>query len=411
MIFKFASRMLTEPDKRAFWKFAYNFGFKGMRSVQKYKRRLKQGEHFPPFLFISIINSCQLRCQGCWVDVAAPRQMIALDDMNRIINDAKKPRQQLFRHPRRRAVHAPATARHPGRPSRLLFPDFHQRPADHRRSRPRAAPARQRQPAGQHRGNGGRQRRAPRPADVLNQSLAGLRELRPQPAHHRRGHQRLPDRISTSWSPKHGCKRLIELGVHYVWFHTYRVVGPKPLAELALRPEQVLDVRRFIVNMRAKLPIAIVDAYWDDKGEALCPMATGISHHIGPSGEIEPCPIIQFATETIHDGPSVYDLMNGSEFHQRLPRNGRPKATRGCIVLERPDLVRDLVAQAPSPRHDPARHRHGRAGSHATAAAANTTPATKSPKNTGSTASPRSIGFLALGRIREKSREADIPRR
>ena len=25
-------------------------------------------------------------------------------------------------------------------------------------------------------------------------------------------------------------------------------------------------------------------------------MATGVSHHIGPSGDIEPCPIIQFAT-------------------------------------------------------------------------------------------------------------------
>ena len=33
------------------------------------------------------------------------------------------------------------------------------------------------------------------------------------------------------------------------------------------------------------MPIGIVDAYWDDKGEALCPMATGVSHHIGPSGD------------------------------------------------------------------------------------------------------------------------------
>jgi hypothetical protein len=28
-------------------------------------------------------------------------------------------------------------------------------------------------------------------------------------------------------------------------------------------------------------------------------MATGISHHISPYGDIEPCPIIQFAKETI----------------------------------------------------------------------------------------------------------------
>lgn len=82
--------MVTEVDKRLLFKFAYNFGYKGMRSVQRFKRRLKKGVHFPPFLFISIINSCQLRCQGCWVDVASPRQMISKDDLNRVINDAKK---------------------------------------------------------------------------------------------------------------------------------------------------------------------------------------------------------------------------------------------------------------------------------------------------------------------------------
>ena len=85
MIFALARRMLTEPDKRALWKFVYNAGYKGMRSVQRYKKRLRRGVYFPPFLFISIINSCQLRCQGCWVDVASPRQLIERDDLNRVI--------------------------------------------------------------------------------------------------------------------------------------------------------------------------------------------------------------------------------------------------------------------------------------------------------------------------------------
>jgi hypothetical protein len=131
------------------------------------------------------------------------------------------------------------------------------------------------------------------------------------------------------------------MGVHYAWFHTYRVIGPNASPELALRPEQVLAVRRFIVKMRAKLPIAIVDAYWDDRGEALCPMATGISHHISPYGDIEPCPIIQFARETVRDG-SVYDSMTQSAFLSEF-RSTAARTTRGCIVLERPDLVRDIV--------------------------------------------------------------------
>ena len=47
MVARLAYRMFNEIDKRLLWKFAYNFGFKGMRSVQKYKKRLKQGIHFP----------------------------------------------------------------------------------------------------------------------------------------------------------------------------------------------------------------------------------------------------------------------------------------------------------------------------------------------------------------------------
>jgi MoaA/NifB/PqqE/SkfB family radical SAM enzyme len=147
------------------------------------------------------------------------------------------------------------------------------------------------------------------------------------------------DLVSEPW-----LRRLIDLGVHYVWFHTYRVVGPKPAAELALTPQQVLDIRRFVVKMRSKLPIAIVDAYWDDKGEALCPMATGVSHHISPYGDIEPCPIIQFARETVRDERGVYETINGSAFLRDF-REAAAEATRGCIVLERPDLVRDLVAK------------------------------------------------------------------
>ena len=131
------------------------------------------------------------------------------------------------------------------------------------------------------------------------------------------------------------------MGVHYAWFYTYRPIGPKPCPELALTPEQVLQVRRFIVTMRAKLPIAIVDAYWDDQGRAICPMVTGVSHHIGPSGAIEPCPIIQFAKESIHDRRPLYDLLTNSEFLRFSP--GFAQATRGCVVLERPDLVKQLV--------------------------------------------------------------------
>jgi MoaA/NifB/PqqE/SkfB family radical SAM enzyme len=340
MMMKFAKRMLTETDKRLLWKFAYNFGYKGMRSVQLFKKRLKKGIHFPPFLFVSILNSCQLRCQGCWVDVDSPRKMIDLDEWNKLVNDAKKHGNSYFgilggepfMHPQLMdmlAAHpdcyfqiftngqlitdkVAARLREIGNASPLISIEGTEVVSDERRGR----------------------------LNVFNKTLAGLEACRRNKLITGVATsvcQTNIDLVSEAW-----LNRLIDMGVHYAWFHTYRVVGPKPAPHLALRPEQVRQIRKFIVEMRSKLPIAIVDAYWDDKGEALCPMATGVSHHIGPGGDVEPCPIIQFATDTIRDRDSIYDTLTSSPFIKDF-RETAAKTTRGCIVLERPDLVKALV--------------------------------------------------------------------
>ena len=341
MLLSFAKRMLTEPDPRALRKFVWNFGIKGVRSVELYKKRLKRGEHFPPFLFISVISSCQLRCQGCWVDVAAPSKRIEFEELSRIVEDAKRHGNSYFGilggepflHPHLIDLFEAhpdcyfqvftnghliddtlaAKLRRVGNVSPLVSIEGTSIVSDERRGR----------------------------SDVLDKSLAGIEACR---------RQRLITGVATSVCKTNiddlvtegWLRRLIELGVHYAWYHTYRVVGPNASPELALTPEQVLRVRRFGVKMRAKLPIAIVDAYWDDRGEALCPMATGVSHHISPYGDIEPCPIIQFATESIYDRSSLYETMTKSTFLRDF-RETAAQATRGCIVLERPDLVQELV--------------------------------------------------------------------
>ena len=149
----------------------------------------------------------------------------------------------------------------------------------------------------------------------------------------------IDDLLTESW-----LRSLIDRGVHYAWYHSYRPVGPKIHPELALTPEQTLRARRFVVEMRAKLPIALIDAYYDHNGQALCPMATGISHHVSPGGAVEPCPVIQFATETIDDERGIYETLTSSAFLRDF-RETAARHTRGCIVLERPDLVTALVAK------------------------------------------------------------------
>src|SRR5262249_24037818 len=81
-------------------------------------------------------------------------------------------------------------------------------------------------------------------------------------------------------------------------------------------------------------------------GQALCPAATGISHHINPWGDIEPCPIVQFTRESIHateaDGRSLREKFLRSEFLRDF-RDLARTTTLGCIVLERPYLLKQLV--------------------------------------------------------------------
>ena len=112
-----------------------------------------------------------------------------------------------------------------------------------------------------------------------------------------------------------------------------------------------MRARKFVVEMRAKKPIVIVDAYHDGEGKALCPAATGISHPIPPWGDIEPCPIVQFSKESIHDDAEDGRGKPGRSLKEKFIQSGfladfrklAAETTRGCIVLERPDLLKKLV--------------------------------------------------------------------
>ncbi len=341
MLPQLALRTLRTADARLIWKFAWNFGVKGMLSVEKFKRRIKRGEYFPPFLYISIINSCNLRCQGCWVDVAAERNSIDIAAMNRLISEAKAHGNSFFgilggepfMHPQLLELLAAhpdcyfqvftngqfitdkvaAELRRLGNVTPLISIEGNEVVSDQRR------------------GN----------KEVFNRTLRGLDNCLEQ------GiltgvatsvcQTNIDELLTEAW-----LQKLIDRGVHYVWYHTYRPVGPKMNAQLALRPEQLVQVRKFIVEMRAKMPIAMIDAYYDHQGKALCPMVTGISHHVSPTGDIEPCPIIQFAKENISDRRNIFEVFRESAFLRDF-RELSGQATRGCVVLERPDLVKQLV--------------------------------------------------------------------
>ena len=353
MYLRMAKRVLTETDLRLVWKLAWNAGFKGARSVFQHKRRLKRGEFFPPFLYISVINSCNLRCQGCWVDVAAKQQTIDLPAMNKMIDEAKAMGNSFFgilggepfMHPELMEIFErhpdcyfqvftngqlitdklAAAMRKVGNVTPLVSIEGTEIISDERRGR----------------------------LQVLSQTLEGV--------HHCIRNRlmtgvctslcqtNIDDLLTNKW-----VDRLIEMGVFYMWYHTYRPVGPDPHPEMSLTPEQQRRVRRFVVETRATKPIIVVDAYYDHAGQALCPAATGFTHHISPWGDIEPCPIIQFAKESIHDARPLKETFQNSSFLREF-RQLAAQSTRGCIVLESPDALKQLVEKH-SARDTTARH-------------------------------------------------------
>ena len=336
-----ALRILQTTDPRCLGKFLWNFGYKGVRSIQLFKKRIKHGEFFPPFLYLSILNSCNLRCQGCWVDVAAERVAIDLDTLNATINDAKAHGNAFFgilggepfMHPELLDLFAA----HPDCYFQVFTNgQFITEKIAHKlrllgNVTPLISIEGREVVSDERRGN----------KQVYERTLRGLRACLKE---------KLLSGVATSvcqtnigdLCTEQWLRELIDFGAHYVWFHTFRPVGPKMNAQLALTPEQLVQVRRFVVEMRTKMPIGIVDAYYAGDGKALCPMSTGISHHVGPKGDIEPCPIIQFATENIRDPRGVYATMRDSAFLKDF-RELSAEHTRGCVVLERPDLVKEIV--------------------------------------------------------------------
>ena len=341
MLPRLAMRVLRSTDPKVLWKFSWLFGFKGMLSVQRFKRRAKQGVYFPPFLYLSILNSCNLRCQGCWVDVKSPRESIELERLHRLINEAKSHGNSFFgllggepfMHPQLLDLveqqsdayfqiftngqlitdKAAERLRRAGNATPLISIEGREVVSDQRRGK----------------------------KDVFARTLRGLDTA----IRHRLltgvatsvCQSNIRDLLNESW-----IDELIGRGVHYVWFHSYRPVGPIMHEDLGLSRGQLVETRQFITEMRAKKPIGIVDAYYDHDGQALCPMATGISHHVNPKGGVEPCPIIQFANESIDDDRGIYRTLTESSFLKDF-RETTARKTRGCVMLERPDLVEDLV--------------------------------------------------------------------
>lgn len=217
-------RIALTVRPKCVWKLVYNFGWKAMWAVEAHKKRMKQGEVFPPFLYLSILNSCNLRCQGCWVDVEAPRNMITAEELNRTINSAKRRGNYFFgilggepfMHPELLDV----VEMHPDcyfqifTNGQLITKKVAERLAQAGNATPLISIEGREVVSDERRGK----------KDVYERTVRGVRNC--LDAGLLTGiatslcQTNIDELLNERW-----LRELIKLGVHYAWYHTYRPVG------------------------------------------------------------------------------------------------------------------------------------------------------------------------------------------
>ncbi|MCX7819843.1 MAG: radical SAM protein [Kiritimatiellae bacterium] len=310
--------------------------FRSGRAVRRWRHALSSGRPAaPPFLFISITDECNLACLGCWVTPSRPPRAIEPATLDRLIAgwiaDGGAPLIGLLGgEPLLYPALLEVIGRHPDAYFQVFTNGWRLDEAVARRFRQ----LRNVSPLISIEGTGGAadERRGARGA--ADRAWAAVAACR------RHG---LITGVATSlcrsnladMTSEVFLRECVQRGVHYVWYYLYRPVGPRPAPELALDEQQIREVREFLVAARGRWPLLLVDSYWDEEGRAICPAAIGLSHHVGPGGDIEPCPVIQFAAESVGDGRRVRERIAASPFLATV-RARLAEAGGGCMVLSDP---------------------------------------------------------------------------
>jgi len=315
-------------------------GIKGSMSFARFQKRQKKGEFFPAFNFISVTDDCNLNCQGCWVVGKEKNSRLKPEQVDRIIEDTKKEGSyffgilggepllykplpeifqkhsdcyfQLFTNGTLITPEVAETLRQCANVTPLISFEGDEQVADIRR--------------------GGKNVYQSANQGIDNCTKAGLVTGVAISV--------CKSNLQMAMSPEF-IQSLIDKGVAYLWYYIYRPVGLHPEYQLALSRDEIRQLRQHMVDARVIYSIAIIDTYWDAEGKGICPAASGLSHHINASGYVEPCPIIQFATDHIDDKP-LAELYAQSTFLSDF-RTEIQNKTNGCVLMEDPQWLAGFV--------------------------------------------------------------------
>jgi len=335
-------RLLCEVPPRLLWRFVVGAGIGNLRAIRRFEQRKKRGEVFPPFVFVSVTQRCNLACNGCWATGVEQPVDMTPERLHAIVEGSAAKGCRFFGILGGEPLLLPWLpdffAAHPS----LYFQLFTngQFLDDAVAARLRAA------------GN---------VSPLI--SVEGVDASYAARRGSEKGYGRALDALACC--RRHGLVTgvatsvsastfgdvvspafldgMVARGAHYVWYYIYRPSGPVPGFGEALSDDQVRAVRRFLLEQRKRCrSAALIDAYWDHEGRALCPAATGISHHISAAGDVEPCPPVQCSDCRIDDANDVVRAVSGSRLLAAF-RSEVPRLTRGCVLMDHPAELAELA--------------------------------------------------------------------
>ena len=334
-------RLLREIPPRLLWRFIKGAGVGNLKAIRRFEARKKSGVCFPPFVFVSVTQRCNLSCEGCWAaGVDKPEDMDrAL--LEKIVRESVSQGCGFFGILGGEPLLVPWLFDFfDGTPSVYfqLFTNGLNLDAEAARRLHRAGNV---SPLISIEGVGAsyEARRGGGKYDAALEAL-GLCTR-----------QGLVTGVATSVSATNYndvvspafIDEMVARGAHYIWYYIFRPSGPRPGYGEALDDGQVRDLRLFLVDQRKRCrAAAIIDAYWDHEGRALCPAATGISHHINAVGEVEPCPPVQCSDCRLTLADDVAARVTKSEWLSAF-RSGAPVLTRGCVLMDHPRELEELA--------------------------------------------------------------------
>jgi MoaA/NifB/PqqE/SkfB family radical SAM enzyme len=343
MIGQLTWRILTGISPRLLWKVGFNLCWKGLLNIRRFERQSREnGSFFPAFMMISLTSRCNYSCQGCWVDTTQA-QDLPLSLVQQVIDQCRQQGSTYF------GLMGGEPLLYPG-----LLDLFKQNPDCYFQLFTNGAFLTKEFAQ--------ELRRAGNVSPLI--SIEGMEQVSEQ----RRGAKnvyasavealthctqaKLMTGVAASICQSNFnelvqrdfVRQVIDKGAHYLWYYIYRPVGQRPCPEMALTRDQILSLRRFLVDIRLECPIVIIDTYWDAQGRAVCPGAMGLSHHLSPGGYLEFCPPVQFSKDHVSHGQDFAEQLRHSEFLAGLRQRTAAK-TRGCIFMEDPQVLLDWVQQ------------------------------------------------------------------